>query len=298
VRILRRVALLLFVVVASTADRTAAQALDESAYAAWVVGHAERVVAAMRLPDEFRLADLRDLAETLDELVEEARTVRPPARYAAGHSRYLAGMDQVEGVRGALLTVVLTRAPAPDLAERAFEAGQGLATALRELRLAGVALPAPLTELFGPADSAPALVAPGAGEPPCRGPAADQGAACDPGPRLAVRVMTRVDVDAANRFGRQPTHTITALRVRLENRGGDQYLVRHDRVTLETSDGARRPLVRVANVGPDLIPPEGLSLAPGESREGALYFAGPRTSSARRLWVEAVEGEPVAVPLP
>ena len=287
---------MLLVIVTLTPGRAAAQALDESAYAAWVVAHAERVVAAMRLPNEFRLADLRDLADMLGDLVHEARTVQPPARYAAAHETYLAGLDRVERVREALLTVVLTRAPAPELGERAFEAGQGLAVALRELRLAGVALPAGLMELFGPADSSAA--APGASERACGAPSAGQVVVCDPGAPLGVRVMTRVEVEAANRYARQPPHMIVALRIRIENQGNDTYLLRRDSVTLEGDGGVRWPLVQVMNVGPELVPPEGLSLEPGESREGALYFARPRTINARRLWVEAVEGEPVAVPLP
>jgi hypothetical protein len=291
-----RAALLLLVIATLSPGRAAAQALDESAYGAWVVAHAESVVAAMQLPNEFRLADLREVADTLGDLVQEARTVGPPARYAAVHGTYLAALDQVEGVREALLTVVLTRAPAPVLGERAFEAGQGLAIALRELRLAGVVLPADLTELFGPDDSSAAAA--GTSERACGAPSAGQVVVCDPGAPLGIRVMTRVEVDAANRSAKQPPHIIVALRIRIENQGNDRYLLRRDRVTLEGDGGVRWPLVRVMNVGPELVPPEGLSLGPGESREGALYFARPRTVNARRLWVEAVEGEPVAVPLP
>src|SRR5262249_29880256 len=57
-------------------------------------------------------------------LVDEARAVDPPPRYAAAHTAYLAGMESVDQVRAALQTIVLTRQPVPGLADRLFEAGR------------------------------------------------------------------------------------------------------------------------------------------------------------------------------
>jgi hypothetical protein len=279
--------------------RAAAQ--DDAAYAVWVVDHAQRVIAAMQLPDEFRLADLRDVVETLGELIEEARGVEPPARYATAHAEYLVAMERVDRLRDAFLTVVVTRAPVPELGERAFEAGQSVAAALRDLRLAGVVLPAPIVELFGAADSPapPAAGTLGAALGLPRRPTTGCAAAdCDAGTRLDVRVLARVEAEVASRSPLQRGETILALRVRVENHGSDSYVVRRDGVTLEGADGVRRPLVRVLNGGPELVPPEGLSLGPGESREGGLFFAEPRTVGAGHLRIGPGTGEPIVVTLP
>jgi hypothetical protein len=282
-----------------------AATLDDAAYAAWLVDHAQRLIAAMQLPSEFRLADLRDVVETLGELAEEARGVEPPARYAAGHGAYRAAMERVDRLRDAFLAVVVTRAPVPDLGERAFEAGQSVASALRDLRLAGVDLPAPIVELFGPADSpmaspgSPAAGTLGAALGLPRQPTAGCVAAgCSAAGQLTVRVLARVEAEVASRALRQPNPTILALRVRIENLGSDSYVVRRDGVTLVGADGVRRALVRVLNGGPELVPSEGLTLGPGESREGGLFFAEPRTVGAGRLWIAPATGEAIAVTLP
>jgi hypothetical protein len=299
-RIVGSAVLVLFLLLSAVLP-TRAAALDEAAYAAWMADHAQRLVAAMQLPDQFRLADLRDVVETLGDLAEEARGVEPPPRYAAGHAGYLAAMERVDRLRDAFLTVVVTRAAVPDLGERAFEAGQSVASALRELRLAGVDLPAPIVDLFGPSDSpaSPAAgtigAALGLSPPPTPACAASD---CGGAGRLNVRVLARVEAEVASRALRQPSPTILALRVRIDNPGRDSYTVRPEGVTLVGADGVRRSPVRVLNGGPELVPPEGLSLGPGESREGGLFFPEPRSVGAGRLWIAPAAGEAVAAILP
>jgi hypothetical protein len=103
--------------------------------------HAVRLLLAMQLPAEFTLGDLRDLAADLGDLVDEAREVEPPPRFAAAHDAYVAAMEAVERTRDALETVVVTRRPAPELRGALAEAGERLALGLRELRDGGVTLP-------------------------------------------------------------------------------------------------------------------------------------------------------------
>src|SRR5262249_20750331 len=113
-------ALAIVVWAVGTPSRAGADPLGEGAYAAWAAGHAARLVGAMPRPGDFTLGDRRDTAGRLGELVDEARAVEPPPRYAAAHTAYLAGMESVDQVRAALQTVVLTRQPVPGLADRLF----------------------------------------------------------------------------------------------------------------------------------------------------------------------------------
>jgi hypothetical protein len=179
------------------APTQAADPLDEATYAAWVSDHAARLLAALQLPDEFTLADLRDLVARLGQLVDEARVVEPPPRYAAAHAAYRDGLEAVDRVRELVAQVVRTRQPAPELADALFDAGQRVAQGLLQLRAAGVSLPPEVQVLFemgtATAPPAPAMTgaaaAPATPAPPA---ASDTTAASAALSRAAAAMLARV----------------------------------------------------------------------------------------------------------
>ncbi len=294
--------------------------LDDDAYAAWVGDHAERVLLAMQLPPEFTLGDLRDLAANLDDLIDEARAVEPPPRFAAAHDAYLAAMDAVARTRDALQTVVLTRRPAPELRGALADAGEQLALALRALRDSGVALPGYLLGLVAltdepgdelglglplagpgpeddttpgsmvsePAPAQPAVPSAASGlVAPVRPVAADPCAGvrgCAASPRLRVRVLSFGPVllapEAGAGRGRQSADgaggrrgpNLVALRVQVENRGADSYVLRPGMLSVANAAGSHGRLVHIVGAH-SLVPQDGLRLAPGESRDGMIFFS-------------------------
>ena len=183
------------------APTRAADPLDEATYAAWASDHAARLLAALQLPDEFTLADLRDLVARLSQLVDEARVVEPPPRYAAAHTAYRDGLEAVDRVRELVAQIVRTRQPVPALADALFEAGQRVAQGLLQLRAAGVSLPPEVQALFemGAAAAPPAptptstTAAPSTPAPAATPPAAsDTTAASAALSRAAAAMLARV----------------------------------------------------------------------------------------------------------
>jgi hypothetical protein len=158
-----------------------AEPLGEEAYAAWAVDHAQRLLDAMRLPGEFTLRDLRELAARLDALVAEARATEAPARYRAAHAAYLAGMDAVDRVRTTLEVLVRTREPAPELADALFEAGQRVAAGLHRLRAAGVRFSEAVIALLEMLPEREGAPAPGETRADAANAAAPAGAPASPG---------------------------------------------------------------------------------------------------------------------
>ena len=272
----------------------------EAAYAAWVADHAARLLDTMELRQGFTLGDLRDAAAALGVLVDEARVVLPPTRYASAHAAYLSGMDYVERVRAGLQTVVGSREPLPELQDALFEAGQGVARGLLELRQAGIALPPWILGTLGVGEEVSAVPAatvdpaaadarevlaatPAAGS--SRRPSAhamgDNREACAGTIACAISGRVRVGVLAVGPLAgpaRPPMpagEEMLAVRARLENLGPDSYVVRPYAIAADTSEGRMRPLTHPIGGG-ELVPRAGLLLAPGEGREGLLYFAVPR----------------------
>ena len=341
-----RVGLTLLVLAgAAVAPARAADALDEDEYSAWVGEHAVRVLLAMQLPSEFTLGDLREVAADLGDLVDEARGVEPPPRFATAHDAYLAAMEAVERARDALETVVVTRRPAPELRGALAEASERLALGLRELRDGGVALPgyllglvaltdeplssvdsgvplvsvAPPNEASGsgavapPATPRPVPSAPGGLVAPVRPVARDACAGvrgCAASDRLRVRVLAYgpVLLSSASTTGRRsgvpgqaasrPLPGLVALRIQIENRGAGPYVVRPAMLTVTGDEGRSGRLIHVAGIR-ELVPQDGLRLAPGESQEGVVVFTltppEPRSFIVRD---EATPDRPLAIPLP
>jgi hypothetical protein len=377
-------AVLLVLAIIPGSPRAAAEPFGEPEYAAWLGDHALRLLATLELPSEFTLADLRDLAAELAQLIDQARAVEPPARYAETHAAYLEAIDAVDSVRAGFLTVVLTRQPVATLRDVLFEAGQRTALALRQARAAGIELPAYLAALLGD-DEQPGAVAPMAGSlgadslatvfpgaqatatpssaavarplptprgarapaaptsgpptprpvptaglpplafpplaplvpprasaptPPAATPttrplllaapptpaartlagiatspsgrSCDGQTSCAASSRLLVRVLA---VGQALRAGRDSTldeeDTMLVLRTPIENVGRDSYVVRSHELTIEDQLGRDGLLVHPPRGVRELVPRAGLLLAPGESREGLLYFAAPSAARAR-----------------
>ncbi|HZU05671.1 MAG TPA: hypothetical protein VFB73_06835 [Chloroflexota bacterium] len=181
------------------APTRAADPLDEATYAAWASDHAARLLAALQLPDEFTLADLRDLVARLSQLVDEARVVEPPPRYAAAHAAYRDGLEAVDRVRELVAEVVLTRQPVPALADALFDAGQRVAQGLLQLRAVGVSLPPEVLALFemGTAAAPPAptptgtTTAPSTPAPAAAPPAASDTTASAALSRAAAAMLAR-----------------------------------------------------------------------------------------------------------
>lgn len=304
--------LALGVAVATGPAHAASDPLDDAAYTAWVTQHAERVIAAVQLPEEFRLADLRDVVVDLGRLVDEARVVEPPPRYAAAHSRYLAGIDAVDRMRTSLLTVTVTRQPATDLRDTMYAAGQAMAEGVQELYNAGIPLPSRIQALLqaendDPAPRAssepttvagPTRAAPATGEtsasPTSRRPeraptpraSCQADASCVAGSRLGIQVLGRADGQDAARVMAAPGYQVVALRARIENVSNEAIVVRSNQVRLRTADGRDVPLVHRADGQGELLPRAGLPLGPRESREGILYFTISRDTRGQAIQVQ------------
>jgi hypothetical protein len=278
-----------------------AEPWDAAQYEAWLADHVLQVVAGLQLPDQFTLADLRDLTIEQQRLLDEAAVVEPPARYAALHARYQEALEAVAQFQSGLQTVVLTRSRLPGLGDRLAAALAALARFVGEARAEGVRLPDYLVALLAPGaavapppptpEEPPAAVSsPTPAEPAC---AARDGCARDGG--LEARAVGPPRVLPA---GREPERLVVVF-MRLANGGQYPLVAAPGRFVLEAG-GGRRAVAHHVGLGP-LGVTGGLLVAPGQTRSGVVLFRVPGDWATARPWqlrVAAPDGGVLVIRLP
>jgi hypothetical protein len=265
-----------------------AEPWDAAQYEAWLADHVLQVVVVLQLPDQFTLADLRDLTIEQQRLLDEVAVVEPPARYAALHARYQEALEAVAQFQRGLQTVVLTRSRVPGLGDRLAAALAALARFVGEARAEGVLLPDYLVALLAPgADVAPApsaLAEPPAGvvpAAPAPAPAEPTCAARDVCAREGGMEARAVGSPRMLPAGREPERLV-AVFLQLANGGQCPLVAAPGRFVLEASGGRRAVASHVGLV--PLGSAGGLVVAPGQARSGVVLFRVPGDWAAARPW--------------